>query len=328
MTDQVRFDGRVAVVTGAGRGLGREFALLLASRGAAVVVNDIGVSADAQRYVGVSHGGTEFGGDAYAGGVADQVAAEINGLGGRAVADRSSVSDPTGAPSIVEKALERFGRVDIVVNNAGVVINRPLPELTEADLMSALDVHVVGSVQVLQAAWPHFVRQNYGRVVNVCSVEGVLIGSAGFEVYAAAKGALMGLTMALAAEGAGAGIGVNGLLPGAMTRGNASVQPAYRRSSTIDRGPQLVAPAAAWLCHEDCDVTGRFFASTAASMRTVFTSAAVGYQSPNPGAFSPEEVRDNWAQACAQAPALFPEDPTAFNAFRREIYEEKVGVPR
>jgi NAD(P)-dependent dehydrogenase (short-subunit alcohol dehydrogenase family) len=290
-----------------------------------VVINDIGISADVERYVDVSYGGTDYGSDAFKGSVAQDVVAEIEAFGGRAVASTADISDADAAASAVAAGVEAFGRVDAVINNAGVVINKSMMTLTTDDLATAFAVHVVGSTNILRAAWPHMVEQKFGRVVNICSLEGVLIGSSGFEVYDAAKGGLMGLTRALAAEGAAHGIGVNGLLPGAMTRGNASVSPAYKRSSTVDRSPSLVAPSAAWLCHEDCDATGQFFASTASSMRLVFTQAAQGYQSPDPDHFTPEELRDNWATASSREPAITPASPAEFNEFRRAVYAAAVA---
>lgn len=283
---EVRFDGQVAVVTGAGRGLGREFAMLLARRGAAVVVNDIGVSADADRYAGIPDSGGAT--------VADQVAEEIVTLGGRAVGVRSDVGDPAGAGLGVETAIERFGRIDIVVNNAGVVIARPLDQLTQADLATVFRVHVLGGFNVVKAAWPAFTGQGYGRVVNVCSVEGGLTGTPEYEVYASAKGGVVGLTRALALHAIEHGVAVNGLLPAGDTRGSSLSPRRKARAGRVDRGAGLVAPAAAWLCHEDCDVSGRFFAVTGGSMRLVYTERSA-VSAPLPAEATPEALRDRWA---------------------------------
>jgi NAD(P)-dependent dehydrogenase (short-subunit alcohol dehydrogenase family) len=318
---EVRFDGRVAIVTGAGRGLGREFALSLARRGAAIVVNDIGVSADAGRYANVSVADQDLGIDASLTGVAQLVADEIRQLGGLAFANTADVGDPSAAASIVEDAMANFGRIDIVVNNAGVVITKPLEDLTPDDFATAYRVHVLGSFNVLHTAWPHFSAQRYGRVVNICSVEGGLIGSPGFEVYGGAKGGLVGMTRALAAEGESSGISVNGLLPAGQTR--ASSLSGKKRAANVDRGAALVAPAVAWLCHEDCDVSGQLFAATSGSMRLIFTSAAQGYQSMAPESFTIEELRDNWGQACAREPALIPSSLAQYNGFRHDTFERR-----
>jgi NAD(P)-dependent dehydrogenase (short-subunit alcohol dehydrogenase family) len=313
-SDKFRFDGLTAVITGAGRGLGREFATLLARRGAAVVVNDIGVSADSGRY-SVDPFGVDLARDAERHDVADAVAAEIRATGGKAAADHGDVSDPAQARALIDTALDRFGSVDIVVNNAGVIVTRPVDELTAADLDAVYRVHVLGSFSVLQAAWPLFVSQDCGRVVNVGSVEGGLIGTPTFAVYAAAKGALVGMTYALAAEGAGAGITINGLLPAAATRAS-SKSLIHNKSGNIERSAAVVAPAAAWLCHPACDVSGQLFASTAGSIRRVYTSAVLGYQSPEPERFSIEELRDNWAIALDRTAPFVPATGAEYSAFR------------
>jgi NAD(P)-dependent dehydrogenase (short-subunit alcohol dehydrogenase family) len=322
----ISFEGRVAVVTGAGRGLGREFALLLARRGAAVVVNDVGVSADADRYTNLPAPAGALGADAFVAGVAHAVVDEIASRGGQAVANTADVADPVTAPSIVQDAVAAFGRIDIVINNAGVVPYAPLEELTSRELSTALAVHIGGAFHVCQAAWPYFSEQHYGRVVNICSMEGVLNGSAGFVAYAAAKAGVLGLTRSLATEGEPLGIRANALAPGAATRGNWSVNPGYARDPKVDRSPGLVAPAACWLASDECDVSGRCYASTAASMRELFMSAAAGYQCPRPLDFSLEVVRDNWDTIRSREGAIVPERHEQYNAFRIGIYERTVNA--
>jgi NAD(P)-dependent dehydrogenase (short-subunit alcohol dehydrogenase family) len=298
-TSQLRFDGRVAAVTGAGRGLGREFALLLASRGAAVIVNDIGVSADANRYSALPGDARSIQSDAVRYDVADQVAKEIRAAGGRAVANTADISDPAAAGTIAADAIGHFGRLDIVINNAGVVITNPFAELTEGDMTTTFNVHVKGAFNVVKAAWPYLGAQGYGRIVNIGSVEGGLIGSPGFEVYAAAKGGLVAMTKGLSRMGGPVGVRANCVLPGGQTR--ASLRSGRNRKDSVDRRPVLVAPPVAWLSHDDCDVSGAVFAASLGSMRLVFNSVGTGYRFAS-GQPRIDELADHWDEICRREP--------------------------
>jgi len=305
----LRFDGRVAAVTGAGRGLGREFALLLARRGAAVVVNDIGQSSDSSRYTG----------DTGPANAADEVVAQIRALGGTAVANTADVSSPDSARTIIDDAISSFGQIDIVINNAGVVITAPFADLTPADIDRCFGVHVRGSFLVSHAAWPHMTKAGRGRILNIVSVDGVLFGNRQHAAYDAAKGGLAGLTRAMAAEGRDLGISVNGLLPGAMTRGHASVDPSLSPHKLIDMRPELVAPAAAFLVHEQCPVSGRFYAASSGRMGRVFTAAAEGFQD-KPDDVSLESIRDHWDVIDAPERFVVPDRTQDFNQMRTRVF--------
>ena len=195
------FEGRVAIVTGAGRGIGRAHALLLADRGASVVVNDLGGSMEG------------LGADA---GVAAGVAEEIVASGGAAAADGSDVATPAGARTLIETALERFGRLDILINNAGIIRWAGLPDADEDNLASHLAVHTVGSFNTTRAAWPHMVEQGYGRIVMTTSTG--IFGLPQNLSYATAKAAVIGLTRSLKTAGARYGIKINLIAPAAFTR--------------------------------------------------------------------------------------------------------------
>src|SRR5260370_16273165 len=233
---EVSFRGKVAAVTGAGRGLGREFGLWLARRGASVVVNDIGVSADEARY-GSAATAPPDGRDP-----AREVAEEIKRAGGRAVANVADVSEPGGAESIGDAASRAFNGLDIVINNAGIVITRDFADLTVDELDKGHAVHVRGPFLVCKAAWPYLTKSGRGRVLNVCSVDGVLFGNMRHTAYDAAKGGLSGLTRGMAADGRELGIHVNGLLPGAMTRGHASAHHSLTPAAALHLPPHLLAP--------------------------------------------------------------------------------------
>jgi NAD(P)-dependent dehydrogenase (short-subunit alcohol dehydrogenase family) len=305
---EVRFDGKVAVVTGAGRGLGREFALALAARGAAVVVNDIGSSVDAQRY-----------GEEPKPNPATDVVEEILSRGGKAWANTASVTEAAGAASIVDDAIKAFGRIDIVINNAGVVITEDFETLSVESLTACYDVHVKGALLVSQRAWRPMREQGGGRILNVCSVDGIVFGNLRHAAYDAAKGGLAGLTRAMAIEGEAHGIAVNGLLPGAYTRGQKSVDHSLSPVKFIDMRPELVAPSACWLVHDQCELNGAFFASSSGRIGRVFTGVAAGFQD-EPERFSPERIRDHKEIAHSFEPYVSPRTTQDFNTFRIGLF--------
>jgi NAD(P)-dependent dehydrogenase (short-subunit alcohol dehydrogenase family) len=313
---QLRFDGKAAVVTGAARGLGREFALALAARGAAVIVNDIGSSMDAKRY---GEPGAVIN-------PAAEVVEMIVARGGKARANTASVSDAAGAASIIDDALNAYGRIDIVINNAGVVITEEFENLTVDALTASYDVHVKGAFLVSQRAWRPMREQGGGRILNVCSVDGIVFGNKRHAAYDAAKGGLAGLTRAMAIEGEPHRIAVNGLLPGAYTRGQKSVDPSLSPVNLIDMRPELVAPSACWLVHEECELSGAFFASSSGRIGRVFTGVAAGFQD-QPDQFSAERIRDHKDIAHGYEPFVSPRTTQDFNEFRIGLFQS-VNPPK
>jgi NAD(P)-dependent dehydrogenase (short-subunit alcohol dehydrogenase family) len=264
------FDGKVAIVTGAGGGLGRSHALELARRGARVVINDLGGSVD---------------GSGHAEGPAATVVREINDLGGEAVANTDSVATHEGGAAIVESALEAFGRVDIVVNNAGILRDKSFHNLTPELVDPVIDVHLKGAFNVLRAAWPHMREQNYGRVVNTSSNSGIL-GNFGQANYGAAKMGLVGLTRVLAIEGAKYGIHTNAIAPVAFTRMTADLMPGLEDKLK----PELVTPIVVFLAHEDCSVNGEIYSAGGGVVSRFFVGLTQGYVNPD---LTVEDVRDN-----------------------------------
>ena len=237
----MHFDGQVAIITGGAQGLGRSYAQLLAAHGAHVVVNDLGTAVD-----GVGGGSSST--------TAEQVAAAIRESGGQAVSDASSVADPDGARAIVDTALKAFGRLDIVINNAGILISGPFTDVSPDQVRRLFEVHVLGSFLVTQAAWPHLVRAGYGRIVLTTS--GVVNGYADLSAYSAMKGATQVLARTLALEGAPHGIRVNAISPSAWSRMAMEFRKGVVPPNANDRSPDSVAPVVAYLAHSSCERTG------------------------------------------------------------------------
>jgi len=256
----LRFDGRVAVITGAGRGLGRSYALLLASRGARVVVNDSGTS--------LSGAGADAG-------PAHEVVREILAAGGQAVACTDSVATPDGGQAIVDTALEHYGRVDVLIHNAGNVRRAPLRDMTPDDFDAVLDVHLRGAFHVVRAAFPVMCDAGRGRIVLTSSIGG-LYGNHQVANYAAAKAGVIGLSNVVALEGASAGVTCNVVVPAAVTRMAEGID----TSAYPPMSPELVAPVVGWLAHESCSVTGEIFVALAGRVARVVVAETAGVYRP------------------------------------------------
>ena len=266
----LRFDGRVAVVTGGAGGLGRAYSALLAARGAAVVVVDLG---------------TDVAGTGASTAPAEAVADEVRAAGGEAVSFAGDVTDAAGGEAIIEHAVASYGRIDILINNAGILRDRSFGRLGEDDIRAVLDVHLLGTFNVTKPAWRCMRAQRYGRIVNTTSASG-LLGNFGQANYAAAKMGIVGLTRALALEGARHGIAVNAIAPLARTR----MSEEALADAAADLDPQLAAPVAAWLAHESCPVTGEIYSAAGGRVARYFIGLTSGYHSP---LLTPEEVAEH-----------------------------------
>jgi NAD(P)-dependent dehydrogenase (short-subunit alcohol dehydrogenase family) len=254
-----RFDGRVAIVTGAGAGMGREHAKLLAARGACLVVNDVSKES------------------------ADETVTLIEDCGGTATASYDDISAETGAQALVAKTIDVYGRVDIVVNNAGIFRESPFAQMSYEHFDTTMKVNTYGAFSVTKAAWPHFIEQGYGRVLFVASSAG-LLSLADASNYAASKGALVGLGRSLAAEGAEYGINVNIMLPVAATGMGAKPLSSAEAEETRQRVLQfipaaLISPVVAWLVHEDNTLQGEIIESGAGRAAVGFFGSGSGFWS-------------------------------------------------
>jgi NAD(P)-dependent dehydrogenase (short-subunit alcohol dehydrogenase family) len=294
-TPDFRFDGRVAVVTGAGRGLGRAHALLLAERGAKVVVNDLGGAKE---------------GDGSDAGPANDVVREITGAGGTACADTNNVGTEAGCHALVDTAVREFGRVDIVVNNAGISRFATFPEADAENLERTLDVHLRGTWHTTRAAWPHMVEQGYGRVITTTSTG--MFGLPDNLAYATAKGALIGFTRSLATEAASHGILVNCIAPNAITRPSTSAAKPNITTTPMDEArlramqTSLVSPMVAYLAHEECKVNGEILVAGAHRFARWFLAVTPGYRSDGQGDPTIEEIAEHWSEVTDQAGYYVP----------------------
>jgi NAD(P)-dependent dehydrogenase (short-subunit alcohol dehydrogenase family) len=249
---ELRFDNRVAVITGAGRGLGREYALLLATSGATVIVNDADEAP------------------------AEEVVDEIRAAGGAATASVESVATAEGGQAIITAALEHYGRLDILIHNAGNVLRAPLSEMSYEDFDAVLDVHLRGAFHVVRPAFPVMCAAGYGRVVLTSSIGG-LYGNHDVANYAAAKAGMIGLANVVALEGAEHGVRCNVIVPGAVTR----MAEGLDTSAYPPMGPELVAPVVGWLAHENCSITGESLAAIAGRVARVVVAEAPGVYQPS-----------------------------------------------
>jgi NAD(P)-dependent dehydrogenase (short-subunit alcohol dehydrogenase family) len=271
----IRFDGKVVIVTGAGGGLGRQHALEFARRGAKVVINDLGASLDG------SGGSSE---------AADKVVEEIKAAGGEAIADGGSVADDAGAENLVKRAMDAYGRIDVMICNAGILRDKSFSKMEMADFAAVLNVHLWGTVKPLHHAWPIMREQQYGRVVVTTSSTG-LYGNFGQANYGAAKLGLVGLMKTLAIEGERDNIKVNAISPIAATRMTENVMPPPLLEKLL---PEYVSPGVVYLASEEAPTATILTAGAG-----VFSVAKL-YETEGAwlgeGGLSAEEVRDNWAR--------------------------------
>jgi NAD(P)-dependent dehydrogenase (short-subunit alcohol dehydrogenase family) len=284
---ELRFDDRVAVVTGAGRGLGRSYALLLASRGAKVVVNDTGGSL------------TGHGADA---GPANDVVREIKAAGGEAVASTESVATALGGKEIIQAALDHYGGIDVLVHNAGTVRRATLAEMSYEDFDAVLDVHLRGAFHLVRPAFPLMRAAHYGRIVLTSSIGG-LYGNYGVASYAVAKAGVIGLSNVIALEGAADGVMCNVIVPSAVTR----MAEGLDISDYPPMCPEQVAPVVGLLAHESCSITGEMLVAIAGRVARVVVAETPGVFRPS---WSIEQVAEDLdAVRDAGAPLVFPVVP-------------------
>ena len=299
---ELRFDNRVAVITGAGRGLGRAYALLLAAQGAKVVVNDPGVSLQ---------------GDGVDTGPAEQVAQEIREAGGDAIANTDSVATPEGGQAIIDAAVNHYGKLDILIHNAGIVRAAPLRDMSYEDFDSVLDVHLRGAFHVLRPAFGLMCDAGFGRIVLTSSIGG-LYGNHKQANYGAAKAGIIGLSNVAAMEGEEHNVKCNVIVPGAVTRMAEGID----TTAYPPMGSELVAPVVGWLSHESCDINGEMLVSIAGRVARSYIGESRGvYQ----GEWSMAQVGERMAEIRDTDNALvLPVVPSAHNDHIRFSFEMAV----
>ncbi|MEN6293946.1 MAG: SDR family NAD(P)-dependent oxidoreductase [Methanobacterium sp.] len=284
---ELRFDGQVVIITGAGRGMGRSHAIFLAGRGASVVVNDIGCDIFGNK-VDTSP--------------AEDVVNEIKRAGGTALLNTDSVATKEGCQALVDKTIRQFGRVDALVHNAGINYKTPFPEITQHDLDANFNVHYFAAVYLTQGAWPYFVKQGGGSVVYMCS-DGTF-GNPTFADYSSAKMAGVGLMRTLYLEGAEYGIRVNSLSVGAATRmWEDTMSPAHLAWGRKYYPPIAVSQVVSWLIHPDNPTSGEWYGVDGYTVFRVALAVNEGYTKLN---YTLEDIRDNWGKVNALENFTYP----------------------
>ena len=273
----IRFDGRTAIITGAGNGLGRSHALLLAERGANVVVNDLGGAVD---------------GSGSSRSAAEAVVQDITGRGGKAIAHGANVTRPDEVADMVDTAISTFGAVDILVNNAGILRDRAFGKMTMEDWNAVMTVHVTGSTMCTMAVWPHMKAANYGRIVMTTSAAAIY-GNFGQANYAAAKLGILGLANALAEEGRSRNIQVNTIAPIAASRMTAT---AFPQEFLANLRAEAISPLVGWLAHENCSETKGLFEVGAGYIAKLRWERALGHAFGADRAFTLDDVARHWGR--------------------------------
>jgi NAD(P)-dependent dehydrogenase (short-subunit alcohol dehydrogenase family) len=285
-TDKLRFDGKVALVTGGGGSIGRAHAMLLASRGAKIVVNDYNTTVAGEAGQLADNPG-------------DRVVAELRGLGADAISNSDSVADPDGAARMVQTALDHFGRIDIIVNNAGIAVNNYVHEEPGPLYERNFKILLEGPMLVVKAAWAHMKAQKYGRIINTSSAS--IFGfnqpdGNWWGAYVLAKSAVTAYTRQIGGYGEEFGIKANAILPLAYSRMNWDLLKGTPEGDFLEKyaTPESVAAATAYLLHDECPVSGASFSVSAGRIARVIYAEPLGYHSAS---LTPESVRDNWAAA-------------------------------
>ncbi|MEY2892187.1 MAG: hypothetical protein RJA98_2095 [Pseudomonadota bacterium] len=284
--NKLSFEGRVALVTGGGGSIGRAHAMLLASRGAKIVINDYHTTVAGES----SKAGPNPG---------EKVVAELRALGAEAVVNADSVSDPQGAARMVQTAIDHFGRIDIIINNAGIAVCDNVHEEPGPLFERNMKILLEGPMLVVRAAWPHMLAQKFGRILNTSSAsvfgfnqpDGNWWGS-----YVMAKSAVMAYTRQVGGFGEKLGIKANAILPLAYSRMNWDLLKGTPEGEFLEKyaTPDSVAAASGYLLHDECPVSGASFSVSGGRIARVIYAEPLGYQKRN---LTPEDVRDNWAHA-------------------------------